>query len=409
MKLVILIAALTMSLTAVGSDWPQFLGPNRDGASPETGLVEKIGGDGAIFSWRRKVGAGYAGPVVVGDRVFLFHFKDGQEVLEAFRAVDGSPIWSTGYPCDYDGGMFRETGPRATPTVVGDAVVSFGSDGVLQCLAVKDGAVRWRKRLQKEFEVPESFFGVSCSPLVHEGLVLVNLGARNGAGICAFQISDGSLAWKSTDDTASYSSPVVATLGGKPTALFLARSGLHGIEPKSGEERFFHRFRARIDASVNAATPLVWNDSIFLTSSYGVGAVLLDCRDAKPKVVWKTSDVLAAHFNTPVRVGDFLYGIDGRQEGGDARLVCLEWATGALKWSEPGVGCSSIIAADGKLFVMRESGELLLRRASPDKVEPLGQATIGKGLFRAAPALADRKIYVRSDSELISIDIGKRP
>src|SRR5262249_49384667 len=153
------------------------------------------------------------------------------------------------------------------------------------------------------------------------------------------------------------------TLGGKPTALFFARSGLHGIEPRTGDEFFFFPFRARIDASVNAATPIVWNERVFITSSYNVGGALLDCKSGKPEVVWKAQEPLAAHFNTPVKVGDHLYAIDGRQEGG-ARLVCVEWATGKLRWDVPDFGCASLLAADGKIFILRESGELVLAKAS---------------------------------------------
>ena len=401
-----LVSALIASQALHAGDWQQFLGPNRDGISKETGLIDRLS-PAAEPVWRINVGAGYAGPVVVRDRVLLFHFKEGKEVVESFRTTDGTSVWTAGYPCDYEGGMFREPGPRATPTVSGDAVVTFGSDGVLQCLSLADGAVRWRKALQKEFDVPDSYFGVACSPLVADGLVLVNLGAR-GAGLCAFRLADGSLAWKTTDDSASYSSPVLATLNGRSTALFFARSGLHGVDPKTGDERFFFPFRARIDASVNAAAPLVWDDHVFLSASYGTGAVLLDCKE-KPKVVWKSNEVLSAHFNTPVKVGGFLYGIDGRQEGGDARLVCVDAETGALKWSQAAIGCASLIAADGKLFATRENGELLLCRATSDRFEQLGTASAAKGTCRAAPALAEGRIYLRSDRELVCVDVRKKP
>jgi outer membrane protein assembly factor BamB len=398
---------LALSASSVAGDWPQFLGPARNGSSPETKLIDSLPTDKPRPKWRVEIGGGYSSPVVVGGQVLQFHWKDGQETLEAFAISMGQSIWKVGYPCEYAGGMFREQGPRATPTVVGDDVLTFGSDGVLQCVSLKKGEVRWRRALQKEFEVPDSFFGVASSPLVVDGLALVNLGARNGAGICAFRLTDGSLAWKATDDEASYSSPVLATLDGKPTALFFARSGLHAIDLATGKERFFFRWRARMDASVNAATPLVWNDQVFLTTSYGVGAVLLDCRGDEPKVVWKSADGLAAHFNTPVKVGEHLYGIDGRQEGG-ARLVCVEAQTGKLCWDVPDFGCATIIAAEGKLFLLRESGELVLCRASPESFQRLGGTILTSKLCRAAPALADGKLYIRSESELICLDVRKK-
>jgi len=405
-RFVLPIVSLILAASSHGGDWPQFLGPLRNGTSNESGLIQSLN-DKPKFNWRASIGGGYSGPVVVGPRVVQFHGGDGRESLEAFEAPTGKSLWKVDYPCDYDGGMFREQGPRATPSVVGDDVITLGSDGVLQAVSLTKGEMRWRRSLHKEFEVPQSFFGVASSPLVVDGLVLINLGARNGAGICAFRLKDGSLAWKATNDAASYSSPVMASLAGKPTALFFARTGLHGIDPGTGTERFFFRWRARMDASVNAATPLVWNEHVFLTSSYGVGGILLDCRESEPKVVWKSAEGLAAHFNTPVKVSDHLYGIDGRQEGG-ARLVCIEAQTGKLCWEVPDFGCASIIAADGKLFLMRESGELVLCHASPESFKRLGAAMVEAKLCRAAPALSDGKLYLRSESELISLNVKEK-
>ena len=398
---------LALSASSVAGDWPQFLGPERNGNSPESKLIASLPTDKPKPKWRVEIGGGYSSPVVVGGQILQFHWKDGQETLEAIATSTGKSLWKVGYTCDYAGGMFREQGPRATPTVAGDDVVTLRFGRRVAMRFVEKGEMRWRRALQKEFEVPNSFFGVASSPLVVDGLVLVNLGARNGAGICAFRLSDASLVWKATDDEASYSSPVLATLSGKPTALFFARSGLHALDPATGKERFFFRWRARMDASVNAATPLVWNGQVFLTTSYGVGAVLLDCGGAEPKVVWKSADGLAAHFNTPVKVGEHLYGIDGRQEGG-ARLVCIEAQTGKLCWDVPDFGCATIIAAEGKLFLLRESGELVLCTASPESFHRLGGANLTSKLCRAAPALADGKLYIRSESELICLDVRKK-
>jgi outer membrane protein assembly factor BamB len=405
-RLFIALASLALPSPSFADNWPQFLGPKRDGTSDETGLISTLT-DAPTFQWRVAVGGGFSSPVVSGGRILQFHWNDGNEVLEAFDSATGKSLWKVGYPCHYAGGMFREQGPRATPTIVGDRVITFGSDGVLQCISLRNGEVRWRRALHKEFKVPDSFFGVASSPLVAGKLVLINLGAREGAGICAFDLNDGSLAWKATDDEASYSSPVLTTLAGKPTALFFARSGLHALDPATGKARFFFRWRARMDASVNAATPLVWNDRVFLTSSYGVGGVLLDCGGSEPKVVWKSPEGLAAHINTPGKVGEHLYGIDGRQEGG-ARLVCLEAETGKLCWDVPDFGCAALVAADGKLFLLRENGELVLCRATSERFDRLGGARLTTKLCRAGPALAHGKLYIRSESELICLPIQSK-
>ncbi len=390
---------------AFGGDWPQFLGPSRDGAVAETGLAEELDGK-RVTAWRRPVGLGVAGPVVAGGSLYLFQLEGGEETLSAFDPATGAERWRLGYPCDYEGGMFRERGPRATPAVAAEGIVTFGSAGVLQ-LVGRDGKLRWRRDLHREYNVPDGYFGASCSPALHGGLALLNLGGAPNAGLAAFRLADGKTAWTATADTASYSSPVVADIAGRPTALFFARTGLHGVDPATGAGRFFHRFRSRMDASVNAATPLVRGNEVFLSSSYGVGSTVVDCGGAAPQLKWRQEDVLACHFNTPVRIGDDLYGIDGRHEGRPS-LQCVAWATGAVRWTEANFGCATALAAGKFLWLMREDGELALVEAAPAGFRPRGrQKLFDQGPVRAHPALADGTLYVRGPKELLALPLRK--
>ena len=156
---------------AFAADWPQFLGPHRDGHAVDQRLRPMLDA-AAKLRWRRPAGSGHAGPVVANGTLYLFAFEAGAEVLAALDPATGKERWRLGYPSDYAGGMFRERGPRATPAVVGNTVVTFGADGVLQAVGT-DGTLRWRRNLHTEWAVPESYFGASCSPVIHEELVLL--------------------------------------------------------------------------------------------------------------------------------------------------------------------------------------------------------------------------------------------
>jgi outer membrane protein assembly factor BamB len=376
--------------------------------SNESNLPERVPKNGFSMAWKVPVGPGYSGPIIVGNKVIVAFQRDGKEILQARDRENSAVLWSVDYPTDFSGGMFGELGPRATPCASSDVVVSLGAESVLQCVELANGNVKWRRQLSKEMSIPDSFFGAACSPIIEQGLVLVNLGAKDGAGIVAFRLKDGSLAWKSTDEEASYSSPIVADLGGKRTALFFARSGLHGLDPQTGASRFYFRWRARIDASVNAATPLVRGQQIFISSSYNTGAVLLDVDQGELKPIWKSNETLTCHYNTCVESNGFLFGIDGRQEGG-ARLQCVEWTTGNVKWTEERFGCATLTLAGSHLWIVKEDGTLVLAKASPEAFTPLGSQRILDGPVRAHPALAYGCLYVRNNQHLVGIKLVDAP
>lgn len=389
-------------------DWPQFLGPTRDGVIAESNLISKIPAEGPTGVFLRPIGAGFAGPVVSGGKLVLFQQTGDQEVVEGCDPLTGVAKWQVGYKSDYRGGYGTGPGPRATPTISRDKIYTLGGQGMLQCLNLADGAVVWRRPLFEEYQIPESFFGVTSSPIVAGGKVYVNVGAAPKAGFVAFDAATGKTVWESTDETASYSSPVFAKFKEANVVLFFARTGLHAIDPATGKQLWFFRWRARGNASVNAATPIVTGSRVFITSSYDTGAAFLDCRPDGYDVVWKNDDSLSSHYNTPVLHEGYLYGSDGRAEGG-GRLRCVELATGKVAWTNEGYGCASILRAGDRLLVLSDRGQLEMIRATPKAFESLGAYIILKGLCRPAPALSNGRLYARSESELICVDLRAKP
>jgi outer membrane protein assembly factor BamB len=392
--------AAALLLLAAGADWPQFLGPTRNGASPETGLLKTWPQKGPPVVWQRDIGEGYSGPVIAGGRLVLFHRVGDEEVVECLDAAAGKAHWKAATPTSYVDSFGKGNGPRATPLIRGGKVYTLGADGLLQCLTLDEGKKVWQRELHKDYEVRKGFFGVATSPLVEGNLLVVNVGGRGGAGIVAFDKDSGKEAWKATDHDASYSSPVAATIDGVRHLLFFTREGVVSLNPADGAVRFSRRWRARIDASVNAAAPVVVGDLVFVTASYRTGALLLRVKKDGAEEVWKSDNVLSSHFTTPVYHAGHLYGFDGRQETG-TRLRCVELKTGKVALTKAGFPCGPIIVADGHLIILSEDGELVLVEAASDAYREKARARVLGGTCRAGLALADGRLYGHDGRKLV--------
>lgn len=394
--------ALSFAVTAGAADWPQLHGPGRDGHSTETGLDWNWPKDGPKVVWRLDVGSGWAGPVVAGERLVLFHRVGNEENVVCLDPATGRERWKHAYPAKYRDDFNFDDGPRATPVISGNRVITLGANGDLTAVALADGKPLWSRNLLADYKADKGFFGAACSPLVVGDRILVNVGGK-GAGVVCFDAADGKEVWKATDDGASYSSPTAAELDGKPAAVFFTRRGLRVLDPVSGKSLYDFPFRPRDAASVQAATPLVRKDEIFLTASYATGAVLLKLKGGDAEEVWSNDKSLSSQYTTPVRVGEYLYGTHGRSDTGVARMRCVEWKTGTVKWSQERFGCASVIAVDGGVLALTEGGELVRFDASPDGYKEKARAAILGDKTRAAPALAGGRLFARDTKQLVCV------
>jgi len=389
----------------IAADWPQYLGPNRDSHSPETGLARTWPKDGPAIAWKLPAGSGWAGAVVEAEKAILFHRQMNEEVVECVNALTGKPIWKQAYKTRYVDDFNFDDGPRATPLIADGKVFTLGADGELAAWDFATGKSLWQKNIAKEYMPPKGYFGIATSPVVAGGKLLINVGAK-GAGVVAFDPGTGKELWKASDHGVSYSSPVVATIDGEELAVFFTRQGLLALSPAKGGIKYEFPWRPRINASVNAASPLVAKNQIFLSTSYSTGAVLLEAAKGELKEVWKNDASLSCHFNTPVLIGEHLFGIDGRQEGG-TKLRCVEWKTGKVLWSEEGFGTASLIAADGLLLALTEAGDLVLIDPKTDACKELARAKILGNKGRAAMALANGHIIARDTEKWVSVKVAK--
>jgi outer membrane protein assembly factor BamB len=406
-RILAVLLALGAGAALSAQDWPQILGPGRNGIYTGPPILSSFPRGGPPALWTRDVGAGFAGPAVAGGRLVLFHRVNNRETVEAMDAVTGKTVWSFDYPTAYRDDFGFDEGPRAVPVIAGGRVFTHGADGMLHGLDMTNGRKLWGIDTRRAFQAPKGYFGVASAPVVDRDRVLVNVGGKAG-GIVAFDAGTGKTLWTATADEASYSAPVVAEIAGQHTAVFFTRTGLVALDPENGAVRYQYRWRARMAASVNAALPIVVKDQIFLSSSYGTGAVLLQVAGNAVTPVWSGDESMSNHYATSVYRDGYLYGFEGRQEFGQS-LRCVELATGKVMWNVDGFGAGTLMIAGDTLVITRESGELALAPVSPKAFEPAARAPVIAGVVRAYPALADGRYYVRNDRQLKAFDLTARP
>ena len=388
------------------ADWPQFLGPTRNGVYTGPALAETWPATGPRVVWRKQVGAGFAGPAVVGTRLILFHRIGAEEVVESLDTRYGTSQWRYAYPTTYRDDFGFDEGPRAVPVVVNGRVYTFGAEGILSAVDLATGKNVWSVDTKRRFGVSKGFFGQAGSPLVEDDRVIANVGGKS-AGIVAFKADTGAVIWEATNHEASYSSPTSATFAGRKVGLFFTRQGLVGIDPATGAVQFQRVWRSRTQASVNAASPVVVDDLIFVSATYETGAAVVRVDGNRLIELWSSDDALSNHYATSIYYDGHVYGFHGRQEFGQA-LRAIEFRTGKVNWSVDQFKAGTVLLAGNRLLILRESGELILAAATPEAFKPIAHAQILTGVVRAYPAVADGFLYARNATgTLVCIDLRR--
>jgi len=370
-------------------DWPQWRGANRDGISTEKLSPASWGKDGAKQLWKKEVGTGASSVAVTGGRLYTMGNNGNMDVVFCLDAVTGAEIWRHTYPQQRDPRQF-EGGPASTPTIDGDKVYTLSHEGDLFCLTTASGKVLWSKNLQKDFGGNRQRWGYAGSPLVTGNLVILDSGGE-GASTVALDKTTGALKWKVGNDAAGYSSPVAFNLAGTHCVAVFKGDGLVGLNAANGRELW--RYRWKTSYEVNAPTPIVSGDKIFITSGYGTGCALLQLRPGKATEIWRNKN-MRSQLGTPVLVQGYIYGIDGNVGGGELR--CLDLGNGEIKWQQ-NIGGGALIAAGGHLLALNERGELIVAEASPTSYREVARAQVLGGHCWVAPAVADGKIYCKNN------------
>lgn len=399
-SLTIILSGIISSLDA--ADWPNWQGPNYNGISSETEWdPDKIGN----VIWKAQVGVGFAGVSVSKGRLYTLGHdgkrRDGSETVYCFDAKNGKEIWSDTYKAELLPRL-HEGGPAATPTVHLGKVYSLGKDGKFKSYNAKDGKKLWERDLLKDSAMQKpAEWGFAGSPLIVGEMIVVE-----AAHTIAYSLREGEIIWKSERFKPAYASPVLFNFGGKDLLITLKTEGLVILEASTGKTVTINEWKTRF--STNATTPMVIDNKVFISTGYGRGCGLYNFDGKRLKEVY-SNKAISNHMANCVVIDKHLYGISGNTHGAEKKeLVCMEFETGKVKWKEGGFGCGTVTAADGKLIVFSERGELAVGVASPKKFESLAREQVNRGRCWTVPVLSNGIIYTRNASgNLVAVGVGK--
>lgn len=389
---------------ALAADWPQWRGPNRDGISSETGLLEKWPDTGPPLAWKTGgLGAGYSSVAVARGRVYTQGQRGDTQHLIALDSETGKKLWEIA-----NGRGYRERrgdGPRSVPTVDEDIVFALAADGSLLAADARSGKKIWSVNILEAYEGETPHWGISESPLVDGEHLIVSPGG-NGAAVVALDKKTGRLVWKSQDDRAAYSSPVLAQVGNLRTILSFSERGALGLRADNGQ--LLWRYDKVANQTANIATPIFARDHAFYSSDYGTGCALLRLRAEGSGV--KASEVyfsreMKNHYSSSVLIGEHLYGFSS------SILTAMKFLTGEVAWRDRSVGKGSVTYAGRHLYVLGENGVVALVEASPAAYKEKSRFTISKSdrPTWAPPVISEAKLFLRDQDNLYcySIKAGK--
>lgn len=385
--------AMTGPATAQSFSWPQWDGPLRDGVSREsdwapTGKDENL--------WEAQVGLGYSTVAVADGRLYTMGYDkaSGLDSVWCFDAVSGEELWKHSYPSKiWD--RAHEGGTVNTPSIDGDVVYSLNREGNLFCLDAKTGEVRWHNELKPEanpHELEYPTWGFSGSPLVLGEKLILNCGR-----ILSIDKETGEVLWRSEDFGDGYGTPAAFELEGEPVVAVLNGKGAAVVSLEDGAQRYFHEFAGK-NRGVNAATPVVVDDALFISSGTIPACALIAFGDGEVLPVWEGREMVNS-FSGCVRMGDYLYGFD------KSILKCIDLEGNAM-WQVRGIGNGAVCGAGDRILVMGETGELIVASATHEGFEELSRVKLfEEGRYWTKPILVNGIVYCRSSKgQLVARD-----
>lgn len=386
------------------NSFPQFLGPQRDGVLPGPRLATNWAAHPPELIWRRPVGAAWSGFAIAGNLALTQEQRGAEECVVALDLRGGQTKWSHSDHARYDTTVAGE-GPRATPTIVGDRVFTFGATGILNCLELATGKRIWSRDVVKEGRAKVLAWGCSGSPLVVDDLVIVPGGEGAGRSLFAFHVEDGRPAWTGGNRDASYASPLLATLAGVRQVVTFNDGTISGYNPDTGGTLWERPWG---NGNVVCSSPVVVSSNrVLFSSGYGYGAELLELStDAAGRVaaqrLWKSIRMKSKFGHLFVRDG-FLYGLD------DGIFACVDLRDGSLRWKEGRYGHGQGLLVGDRYLLMAESGELVLLQPTPEAPQELARHRVFDAKTWNPMALAGDWLLVRNDREAACLRLPREP
>ena len=378
---------------ADAGDWPQYRGPARDGLVTAPGFTPHWTEAGPTVAWRRPLGSAFSQFVVRGDAAYTGTSDETREYLVRLNAASGEEVWRVDL-----GEAFGDTfgrGPRSTPTLDGDVVYMLGGRGKLIAAKAEDGTVLWSVDLTEKFGAELPRFGYSGSPLVVDGLLVLEVGAKDGVSLAALDKQTGELAWSALEGGAGYGSPIAFEFGGV-RQIVVARKAVSAVD-LAGKPLWSHE----LEEGAIAMPVYAGEGRIFASASGDTGCTMLQLVQSETgfevEVLWSNRE-MRNHFNSSIVLDGHIYGFD------NATLKCLSATTGEVLWAKRGLGKGSVAAVGAHLMVLGDKGQLLLVRATP-VYEELGSVQAIEGKSWTAPSFAGGRLFVRNLDESACFDL----
>ncbi len=377
------------------SYWTDFRGPRRDGVYSETSIDTNWP---PKLIWKEPVGGGYASFTFGEGRAYTIEQRRDKEVIAAYDPATGRETWTFSYPASFDE-VLGGPGPRATPVYHDGLVYSLGANGDFYALSAKNGKPKWSKNILADNDTTNVRWAMAGSPLIVDDMVIVTPGGTNGKSIVAYNRLTGAPVWRSLNDRAAYTSPILATFGGRREIVYISAERVAGVAPEDGKLIWEYPFPAQM--GMNCSQPVVIDDThVLLSSADGPGAALLEISEGGAKEIWKNNR-LKNKFNSSVLRDGYVYGLDQQI------LECLDPKTGEVKWKGGRYGFGQVLLAGDFLIVLTESGELALVRATPEGPQELARFEAIEGKTWNIPAIDHGLLLVRNASEMACFRIGR--
>ncbi len=391
--LLILFATLSVLLysTTFAADWPAFRGPHASGISPETGINKAWKQNPPKMLWKINMrDDGFAGPCVANGMLIIIDHRGNDDSVRAVNLSNGKGVWQFKYS---EPGGSNYGFSRSTPAVKAGKVYIASRFGKIFCLSLSNGKKLWARDLAS-YSAGKPGWDYAWSPLVDGNKVIVQPGGPN-AGVVALDASTGKILWQGGgNDKSGYATPVKATINGKAQYVVFTASNLIGVDANNGRILWGGAWKTNYD--VNAATPIVIGNSVFITSGYGVGCARVGIsKSGRANFIWKNKE-MQSHFNTPVASKGYIYGTT---DPGD--LVCIDAATGRTRWRQSGFEKGGVCGVDGTIIAINGAdGDVVMVSMSPSKYQELGRMKPLGGQSWTAPIVADGKLIIRNKTTL---------
>lgn len=397
------IAPIVTTSQSLGPDWPQFRGPNRDGAvaaftEPATWP------DRLTQQWKVDVGEGHATPLLVGGRIYMFSRQGNAEVMQALDAATGKTIWQTRYAAPVSvnpAAQAHGPGPKATPTFADGRLFTLGMGGIVTAFDAASGKQLWQKPAGSTLPL----YGTSASPLVDRGLTIVHVGGDKGGALTAFDAATGAVKWTWTGDGPSYASPIVADIEGVRQVITLTQANVVGVSVADG--RLLWRRPYTTEYTQNIISPILVGNMLIVA---GYQNPVIAVRVIKTGDQWKTENAwenasVSLYMANGVLLGDRLFGLSQRNRG---QFFLLDVKSGKTVWTgQPRQAENAgIVRAGNVIFSLKDDGELIVGRVGADSFQELKRYTVATVATWAQPVISGRRILVKDASTLALWTIG---